>query len=474
LRPVATRGALWLAGAACLAAVASCACASHAESGAHVSTLPPWLLWTEAVVAALSLVAIAGESLAEAALVSCSPHLMRRLAEAGDPRARAVRALFADRGEDAVTFLVISVNAAILLLATLAGHLTVETIGARYYTATALGVLAFVLAVCEVTPKTYAAHHADEVALRVIRWVGPLARSLPARIIVGAVKGASWPVQRLLGVDELHRHLRVTDEELMSLADVAEEQDVLDATQAQMFESIVEFSNRAVREIMVPRIDIVSVDASASLPEIIEVVGTSGKSRVAVCRGPDDPVMGIVYANDVLACLYRGETERVAGDLARPAHMVPDTKNVDDLFREMRERHIHIALVIDEHGGVDGLVTMEDVLEEIVGDVRDEHDGSEKALIVQLEDGACLVQAGATRSELEDELGIELPEDVGDYDTLGGFLYQRTDQTPEPGFSTECGGIRYEIATMDGPRITEVLVTRLGEPENGDVRTDGR
>jgi putative hemolysin len=376
-----------------------------------------------------------------------------------------LQSLFDDLDEDAITWLVVANNANILLVATLVGHLTVATLGPEHYSATALAALVFILAVCEVTPKTYASHHADRVSLRVVRWVAPLARSWPARAGLALIKAASWPVRRLLRVDSMHRHLRVTDEELMSLADVAEEQAVLDATQAQMFESIVEFANQTVREIMVPRVDIVSVDAEATLSEIVEVIRSEGKSRIAVSQGADDPAVGMVYANDVLACLQRGELDRRARDLVRDVHMVPDTKPVDELFREMRDRHIHIALVIDEHGSVDGLVSMEDVLEEIVGDMQDEHDTDEEPLVQALADGSYLVQGGATRSELLDALGVTLSEDDGEFDTLGGFLFQCAEEIPEPGFRTEYAGFVFEVAAMDGTRITQVAVRRVEPPE---------
>ncbi len=459
--------ALTLTGLAAFSAALLAHAAAAADHTAPVARLAAPMLWGESALCCLVLSAIAALSMAEVALVSCSPHLMRRLAEAGDPRAWRVQALQADRGEDAVTFLVVANNACILIVATLVGHLTVSTIGSDYYSATAVGALVFILAVCEITPKTYAAHRADQFMLRAIRWVDPLTRSRPARWAVTLIKAASWPVRRILGVDGLHRHTRVTDEELMSLADVAEEQSVLDATQAQMFESIVEFANRTVREIMVPRVDIVSVDADATLPEVIEVIRTEGKSRIAVCRGDDDPVVGMVYANDVLACLHRGELDRRAGEIVRDAHMVPDTKPVDELFRELRNRHIHVALVIDEHGGVDGLVTMEDVLEEIVGDLQDEHDTLERPLIEPQPDGSLLVQGGATRSELEDDLGIAFSDEQGEFDTLGGFLYLRSERMPEAGFATEHGGHRFEIHEMDGPRITYVRISPAEGPRNG-------
>lgn len=419
------------------------------------------------------LIAITLQSLAEIALVSCSPHLMRRLAEAGDPRARNLERLLAEQGEDAITLLVIANNAAILAAAALSGHLTLATLGPEHYTATALGTLAFILVVCEITPKTYAAHHADQIALRNVAWVARMTRGWPARLALAVVKGASWPIQRALGVHEAHRRPRVTDRELMSLADVAEEQDVLDATEARMFESIVEFASRSVREIMVPRVDIVRVDGAAPLLELVRVIGEEGRSRIAVFSEDDDAVLGVVYANDVLACLGRGETDRTAAQLARAPHCVPDTKPVDELFREMREQRVHLAFVIDEYGSVDGLVTMEDVLEEIVGDFRDEHDTGERAPIEPAGDDAWLVLAAATVSELEDQLGIVFAEDEADFDTLGGFLYERADGVPEVGFRTERAGMAFEVLAMDGPRITEVRVTRLAAEGEGDEQPGG-
>ncbi len=435
--------------------------ASGSASGVSITELPVWVLVGEALVCVCSLAGILVLSFAEVSLVACSQPVIQRLAEGGDARAARLRRLLERKREDAVTLLVVGNNALILIVDTLCGHLTDPHLGAQSNAHTPMATLAYILLVCETIPKTYASHHADGVSLRVVNWVDPLVSSWAGRLVVGLVKAGSWPLRRALRADGLYRPSLVTGQELMSLADVAEEQQVLDPTQAQMFESIIEFEGRPVREIMVPRVDIVMMDAGSSLKDAVALIAERGKSRIVVYEGVADEVVGILYAHDVLTAYYRGDTEVRVGDLAREAYMVPETKPVDEVFRELRIRHIHLALVIDEHGGVDGLVTMEDVLEEIVGDVRDEHDGSERPVIVSNGADEWLVSALATPSDLEEECGLVLGSEDGEFQTLGGFLFTRSDSAPTAGYSVEHGGFRLEVVAMKGPRITDVRVVRL-------------
>ncbi len=411
-RPKPRRSGLWCAALAGVGATAL-AWASGPAAGGEALQVPAWMLVGEAVLCAASLVGLLVLSFAEVALVACSEPVVRRAAESGDRRAERLLRLLEHGREDAVTLVIVLNNALILAIATLVGHLTVRVLGAQAYPYTAAGSLLFVLLVCEITPKTYSSHHADRVAMSVVRWVEPLVDSWAGRLVVGLVKAGSWPLRKVFRADVLEHRPVVTGQELMSLADVAEEQQVLDPTQAQMFESIIEFEGRPVREIMVPRVNIVMMEADLTLQDAVALIAERGKSRIVVYEDLPDQVVGILYAHDVLTAYYRGNQDVRVGDLAREAYMVPETKPVDEVFGELRQRHIHLALVIDEHGGVDGLVTMEDVLEEIVGDVRDEHDSSERLLVTAVGPEAWVVSPLAAPSELESQIGLTLGDEDG-------------------------------------------------------------
>jgi CBS domain containing-hemolysin-like protein len=425
----------------------------------------------EALLTVICMIGSAAFSYAEAGLVAVSKPLVRRMADLGDdPRARKLEGLVESGLEDAVAMLAIMVTPLNLATATFVGHLTVSLLGQAYYVHTAAGSLVAVLLFCEIVPKTYASHYPDRTALSTVRWVVPLIRSLPVRVLFAGVKAGSWPVRRLLGFDDdIYRVRGFSEEELQSLVDMAEEHDVLDQAEAQMFGSIVSIGERTVREIMVPRVDMVMVDAETPLAEAAHLIGREGKSRIAVYQGVADEIIGILYATDVLRCFHAGDDSQTAADLVRDAFMVPETKPVDELFRELRQRRTHIALVIDEHGGVDGLVTMEDVLEEIIGDVRDEHDASEDQAIQQVDDDTYLVTGKTSRHDLEDLLGISFGDDNGEFDTLAGFVFLSSDGLPEPGYHVDHEGYRFQIMRMDGPRIVEIQVSRLAPtPLEGD------
>lgn len=445
----------------CIAAVRLAAASDGSPASGHVTGWTVQLV-IEALVAVAALVAIAALSVAEVVLVSASRPLVRRLADSGNPRARRFVRTVDAAGDSAITGVVVSTNLATLVVAALVGHLTVRLLGERAYLWTALGTLAFILVVCEIIPKTYASHHADRLALSASGWLEAIIRSYPVRFLVAIVSAGAWPLRKALRVETLHRPTIITDEELLSLADVAAEEEVLDSDEVHMFESIVGFRGRTVREIMVPRVDMVTIRGDASVEDAVALIAEHGKSRVVVYGDTPDEVVGVLYANDLLACYHASDTNRRARDLAREAFMVPDTKRVDELFRELRRKQTHLALVIDEHGGVDGLVTMEDVLEEVIGDVRDEHDTREQQAIAACEDGLFLMSGGAPRLDVEEVLGIQLGGEEDDFDTLAGFLFLRCGTLPKPGFSVEHGGYRFEVTAMAGPRITKVRVERLG------------
>lgn len=447
---------------------AALAAAGPAGTTAEAGWTP--LLVIEVVLTVLCMVGSTAFSYAEAGLVAMPKPLIRRLAEQGDdPRARAVEELIESGLDDAVALLAIMVTPLNLAVATFVGHLTVVLLGPAYYIHTAIGSLVVVLLLCEIVPKTYASHYPDRVALSTVRWVVPLVGSLPVRLVFSAVKAGSWPVRHILGFDDdLYRVRGFSEDELQSLLDIAEEHDVIDEAEAEMFDSIVSIGERTAREIMVPRVDIVIVDASVPVAEAAKIIAQSGKSRIAVHEGADDEIIGILYATDVLRCFHAGDTEKTVRDVAREPLLVPETKPVDDLFRELRQRRTHLALVIDEHGGVDGLVTMEDVLEEIVGDVRDEHDIDEHPDIRQLDDGAYLVSGTTPRHEIEELLNIDFGDDNGEFDTIAGLLFVRADGLPEAGYYVDHGPFRFQVVSMDGLRIVEVRIERLASSPSGE------
>ncbi len=240
-----------------------------------------------------------------------------------------------------------------------------------------------------------------------------------------------------------------------------EELSALDHRDREMLRSIIGLDYTTVREVMVPRLDMVSIEAGATLSEATAIIVENGHSRIPVYVETIDDVLGILYVRDLLAAMANPQSESDVRSLARPAFIVPETKRVDELLEEFRQRRIQIAIVVDEYGGTEGLVTMEDVLEEIVGEIEDEFSLVREAETTRYEDGAVYVNAGLSTEEVEDLFGISIESD--DFDTVGGFVYHNLGRIPHVGDVVENGELRVEVVSVAGRRLRTLRITH----ENG-------
>ncbi|HZM17025.1 MAG TPA: hemolysin family protein [Candidatus Krumholzibacteria bacterium] len=229
---------------------------------------------------------------------------------------------------------------------------------------------------------------------------------------------------------------------------------VLDADEREMIQRVFLLGETVVREIMVPRIDMVAVEESTPMPQVLALLKEKRHSRLPVYRGHIDNIVGFLHLKDLVASLDRAH-ELHLQEILRPIHFVPETKRVAELLSEMREKRWHLAIVVDEYGGTAGLVTLEDVIEEVVGEIQDESD-KEQPLLTLLEDGSYRVDAKVDLDELNEELQVHLPAD--EYDTLGGYLYALAGKIPAPGDRFTDSGLEFVIRGVRGRRITQVLV----------------
>src|SRR6185312_4822366 len=236
------------------------------------------------------------------------------------------------------------------------------------------------------------------------------------------------------------------------------EQGILEAEEEQMIQAVIELGDQRIHEVMVPRIAMVTLSATASMDEAIDTVIDGGHSRIPVYEETIDEIIGILYAKDLLPFLKGSVSERPAlRSLLRTPVFAPESMSVDDLLHEFQRRKVHIAIVLDEYGGTAGLVTIEDLLEEIVGEIQDEYD-EEEPLIVRLSDDEAHVDDLA---ELFDtNLGLE---DADEYDTVGGLIYHRIGGVPKPGDQVEVDGLTLTVETTDGRRVGKVLAVRHRE-----------
>jgi CBS domain containing-hemolysin-like protein len=239
---------------------------------------------------------------------------------------------------------------------------------------------------------------------------------------------------------------------------VSSEDNILEEDEREMIHGVVELGETTVKEIMVPRVDIVGIEHGTSMKDVIEIIRKSGHSRIPLYRNSLDEIIGIIYAKDLLTYASKGE-EIDLSTIARKSYFIPENIKIDDLLGQMRKRKLHIAIVADEYGGTSGLVTMEDIIEEIVGEIEDEYD-FEAPPIVQLSKREYLVDGTLTISDLNEELDLRLPED--EIETVGGLIYDLVGSLPEKGQILKYDGNEFIVHVIEGQRIVKVKII-LGE-----------
>ena len=249
----------------------------------------------------------------------------------------------------------------------------------------------------------------------------------------------------------------LTEKELQEAINSSEEEGILNEAEGDMLQSIFEFGDTIVREVMVPRTDMVCCPADAPLGEFLELIIRSGHSRVPLYEGSTDCIVGVVYAKDLLRHWGARDNALALTDVMRTPYFIPETKRIDDLLMDFRTRRVHMAIAVDEYGGTSGLITIEDILEEIVGDIQDEYD-LEVEWVQPQEDGTLLVDARANVEELEEYYNIVIARDK--FDTIGGYLFHLLGNVPQPGEKVADNGLVMMVEDSDQRRIGMVRVWR--------------
>ena len=400
-------------------------------------------------------------------------------AEVGITRVSRVRALtLAEEGRKRATYLLrIVENPArylnVVLLLTLVCHVTGTTLATAFairkgesfgeiIATVVMTIVIFVFA--EVSPKTFAVQHTDRVALLLaplIHAMGHLPLLHPFARGLIAIANVVMPGRGL------KQGPFVTEEELRQMAEVAVEEQQIEEEEKEMIHSIFEFGDTVVREVMVPRPDMVAVEAGTKLRQALTLMLKHGFSRMPVYEASMDNIAGLVYAKSVMKRLHnaRSRKEPTVKDIVRPAMFIPESKKIAELLREMQQKKTHMAIVVDEFGDVAGLVTLEDLLEEIVGEIADEYDRGEP-LVEPVDDNTLRVNARLPIDELTELVGVDLPDE--EWDTVGGLLAGLLGKVPARGDEVTVRGVTFRAEKVQGRRIAKVLVTK--HPElNGQV-----
>jgi putative hemolysin len=416
---------------------------------------------------------------AEIALVSIRRSRVEQLAEEGSSGARRVRRLQEDPGRflavSQLGLTVIGFFASAFAAVNLATALrdVLERGGLDHGTADGLSLIIvtvvlalFTIIFAELVPKTLALSNPERFALALSIPIEFLARILGP--VIALLTGTTRAIAGLFGAN-VTNEAQISAEELRLIVERGGEQGVLEAEEEQMINAVIELGERRLHEVMIPRIAITALPASATLEEAIDKVVDEGHSRIPVYEESIDEVVGILYAKDLLPFLKSGSGPRPAlRSLLRPPVFVPESMSIDDLLHEFQRRKVHIAIVLDEYGGTAGLVTIEDLLEEIVGEIQDEYD-TEEPMVVRLSEDEARVDGRADVDDLVELFDIDLGlEDEDEYDTVGGLIYHRIGGVPSPGDEVDVDGLHLTVESTDGRRVGKVLVVRRA-PENDNV-----
>lgn len=413
-------------------------------------------------------------AMAEIALVSVRKTRIKQLVEEGVPHARNVQKLL----EDPTQFL-----ATIQIGVTLVGFFA-SAAGAVTFTKPLASVLSRVpltivtdhangiavvlvtlvigflsLTIGEISPKSLALQHAERISL----WVaGPLVLlSYMMSPIVKMTTIASNAMVRPFGGTASFAPPIMTEEELKLLVEAGEEEGVLEEEEKEMIHSIFEFTDTVVRKVMVPRIDIKAVEVNEPISELIKVIINAGHSRIPVYEESIDNIVGIVHAKDVLRAVHENGKRVSIRELMRPPYVIPENKMVDELLAEFKRNKIQMAIVVDEYGGTAGLVTIEDLLEEIVGDIMDEYD-VEEPLMEVIDENTRIVDARMAIDEINEDMELSLPE--AEFDTIGGLVFGLLGKQPQQGDQVTYDSVDLIVEKTDGRRIEKVKIIRREEP----------
>ena len=328
----------------------------------------------------------------------------------------------------------------------------------------------FTIVFGELVPKALAYSYAERMAFL---FAGPI--DLLGRILAPLVwflTTVTNAITRLFGITGTHQE-RITTEELLILVERSGEQGIIEAEEQQMIGAVLELGQQRVHEVMVPRIDITALAEDAPLDQVIDMIVTAGHSRIPVYQESIDNVVGILYAKDLLPVLAKRVDFEIRPLLRTPL-FVPESISVDDLLHMLQRRKVHIAIVLDEYGGTAGLVTIEDLIEEIVGEIQDEYD-VEEPMVERISDTEARIDGRASVDDLTETFGVELnADDTDQYDTVGGLVYHEIGGVPQVGDTLEVGDLTLTVESTDGRRVGKVLVVKRQTPtdEDGDADAD--
>jgi CBS domain containing-hemolysin-like protein len=414
-----------------------------------VDVEPAWLI----AALLLPLLTIGSVSAAEVSLSAASRSRIRELLASGNQRAKLIDQMLSEPARFLSTLLILKSLAYIA-----AGSMTVCLAMTLQWSdvgiSAAVGLIWLLLLAIQIVGRGWALRQPESVALSIARSVD---------LVAVVLAPLSFLLRRLAtyargNVDEVTAEsVFLSEDGLRFLIHVGEGEGVIEEDEKQMIAGIFEFGETTVREIMVPRLDIVAVEVSEPLSQALDLIIGNGHSRIPVFEDSIDHLLGVLYAKDLLLCLRDGSQDISVRQLLRKAYFVPQSKKLDELFEEMQAHRIHMALAVDEYGGTAGLVTIEDLLEEIVGEIQDEYD-TEEPQLKKLAPEIYIFNARYDIDEVSQLIDVDLSAGRENIDTLGGFIYSQLGRVPEQSESIQFKDWRFTVLSVDSRRIEEVRV----------------
>ena len=409
------------------------------------------------------IVMIAFVASAEVALASTSRTRIRQLLERGDSSARRVDRLLSEPARFLSTLMLGKSGAYIL-----AGAVIIRSAGLHGWS---LAVTLFFLLVgwlllvtVQIVSRAFVLRDSPQVALALGRYVTILVSLLlPFSAFLRFVGTRA----RNGNEEATAESIFLSEDGLRFLLHVGEGEGVIEEGEKQMIAGIFEFGDTTAREVMVPRLDVTAIGADLSIAESLPVILSSGHSRIPVYQDNIDNIVGLLYAKDLLRCFHENRPDTALAQIWRPAYFVPQSKKLDDLLHEMQRLQVHMAVIVDEYGGTAGVVTIEDMIEEIVGDIRDEYD-SEEPLAQTLNADTHFFNARISLDEVSDLIGVDLSEIYDNVDTLGGFIYSQLGRVPVQGEALDVDEWRFTVLGVNSRRIEQVQAERVVRPSHVD------
>ncbi|MCY4411614.1 MAG: hemolysin family protein [Caldilineaceae bacterium] len=410
---------------------------------------PAWLI----AALLLPLLTIGFVAAAEVSLSAASRSRIRELLASGNQRAKLIDQMLSNPARFLSTLLILKSLAYIA-----AGSMTVCLAMTLQWSdvgvSAAVGLIWLLLLAIQIVARGWALRQPETVALSIARSVDLVAVVLaPLSILLRRLASSARGDEDEVTAESVF----LSEDGLRFLIHVGEGEGVIEEDEKQMIAGIFEFGETTVREIMVPRLDIVAVEVTAPLSQALDLIIGNGHSRIPVYEDSIDHLLGVLYAKDLLLCLRDGSQDISVRQLLRKAYFVPQSKKLDELFEEMQAHRIHMALAVDEYGGTAGLVTIEDLLEEIVGEIQDEYD-SEEPQLKKLAPEIYIFNARYDIDEVSQLINVDLSAGRENIDTLGGFIYSQLGRVPEQGESIQFKDWRFTVLSVDSRRIDEVRV----------------